>query len=60
MSPNTLARYVAYDQTCGPTCPSCRAAWTTTGNGWQAVHKDTCRYIAWWLAKYTPKSAIAA
>jgi hypothetical protein len=60
VSPNTEARYRTYDQTCEGRCPSCRATWTTTGNGWQAVHKDACKYIAWWLAKYNPTATIAA
>jgi hypothetical protein len=60
VSRSTEARYQTYDQTCGERCPSCRATWTTTGNGWQAVHTDACRYIAWGLAKYTPDAAIAA
>ena len=60
MSPKTEARYVAYDQTCGPQCPSCRATWTTQADGWQAVHKDACKYIAWWLRRYAPTTAIAA
>jgi hypothetical protein len=57
----TQARYVEYDQTCGPTCPSCRAEWITLpGPTFQAVHKDACKYIVWWTARYAPTTAVAA
>jgi hypothetical protein len=50
MQKRTQDRYREYDAALCGTCPSCRAPWkwSDAANAWQAIHRDTCGYIAWW------------
>jgi hypothetical protein len=62
MQKRTQDRYRQYDETLSGTCPSCRTEWTWSDseNAWQAIHRETCGYIAWWRVQQVRRKAEAA